>query len=199
MDNFKSLKNYRFYKTVPLLRLQCIVCPCKLTQLARYVGVPVGLAFKRVQSFDPLNFGRVAKALSSRVCFNVGHGTAWIKEQTALVYHCDSLLPPCQPFAALFVLPNYCDSCVALLLLSGRPLRPRSQCFLLITPLPPPNRAVDTVGFPLWIRRSSNIIDFRFSCPHKPPSAPPIPVYARASTYLKRRMQILLWGPRQYL
>jgi hypothetical protein len=99
------------------------------------------------------------------------HGS---REQTAFVCHCDSLLPPCQPLAPLSILPNHCDSCIALLMLFHRPLRPRSQRFSFITLLPPPYQAVDAVGFPLWIRRSSNILTFRFSCPHKPPSAPPI-------------------------
>ena len=48
------------------------------------------------------------------LAFNVGRGFAWIKKKTGLVCHCDSLLPPCQPLASLSILPNHCDSCVAL-------------------------------------------------------------------------------------
>lgn len=90
------------------------------------------------------------------------------------LYHSDGLLPPCQPFAA--VCPPKLQRFMrrSAHAVPSTSQAPRSRCFSSITPLPPPNRAVDSVGFPLWIRRSSNIIDFRFSYPHKPPSAPPI-------------------------
>ena len=168
------LEELQIYKTVPMLRIQCTVCLCKLTQLARHARVLVGLGSEGSE-FRPLNFGRAAKArvvpaLASMSDVDL-HGS---REQTALVYHCDSLLPPCQPPAPLSILPNHCDSCVALLMLFHRPLGPRSQCFLVDHGISASVSSCRCCWLSSLDQEIVQYIDFPFSCPHKPPSAPPI-------------------------
>ena len=109
------------------------------------------------------------------------HGS---REQAAVVYHSDSLLPPYQPCAPV----SFC-LCprVMVMHLARRPRcpdklgLPLSPSLSPVFPFSPPLRAGRVARLPLWIGRLPNITEFPRYLPHKPQSAPPIPATARAS------------------
>jgi hypothetical protein len=109
------------------------------------------------------------------------HGS---REQAAVVYHSDGLLPPYQPCAPV---PLCLCPRVMVMHLARRPCcpdnlgLPLSPSLSPVFPFSPPLRAGRVARLPLWIGGLSNITEFPRCLPHKPQSAPPIPATARAS------------------